>query len=300
MGALQAGLFGLQRPSLDAMLPRLAPRVEMTAANAIHGFALSTGLLLGPAVGGLIITFAGLPSVYAIDVASFGFSLLLLALMKAIPPAEDAGALSLRWIGEGFAYAWSRKDLLGTYLVDMAAMFFGIPIALFPAIAAGYGGASALGFLLSVGYAGNLLTYATSGWTSRVHRHGLAVTAGALIYGGGVVLFGLANSLWLALLFLAVANAGDTISGIFRSTIWNQSVPDHLRGRLASIELLSYSSGPLLGNVESGVVSSLAGVRNAVWSGGLLAMAGAVAVVLALPAFRGYDARKSASGGAGA
>ena len=148
-----------------------------------------------------------------------------------------------------------------------------------------------LGLLYSAQPVGSLVATATSGWTRKVQRHGMAVILAAGVWGVGIILLGLAKSLWLALLALALAGAADMISGIFRSTIWNQTIPDRLRGRLAGIEQVSYSSGPLLGDVEAGIVGSLAGVRASIISGGVLCVVGVAAAALLLPAFRRYDAR---------
>jgi len=171
----------------------------------------------------------------------------------------------------------------------MIAMFFGMPMALFPAFAAELGGAGVLGLLYAAPSLGSLLATATSGWTNRVHRHGLAVIWAAGCWGAAIVAFGFAPNLPIA---LAAAGAADMISGIFRSTIWNQTIPDHLRGRLAGIEQVSYSTGPLLGNLEAGVVASLAGLRASIVSGGVLCVVGVALAALALPAFRRYDARE--------
>src|SRR5205823_783178 len=133
-------------------------------------------------------------------------------------------------------YARSRQELMGSYLVDMVAMFFGMPQALFPAIAVQFGGPRALGLLLAAPAVGSFLAVSTSGWVRRVHRHGLAILLSATVWGLGVIAFGLSHSLWLALICLAVAGGADMISGIFRSAIWNQTIPDSLRGRLGGIE----------------------------------------------------------------
>ena len=190
----------------------------------------------------------------------------------------------------------SRQDLIGTYLVDMNAMFFGMPMALFPAIAKGYGGAEVLGLLYAAPSAGSIVVTLTSGWTARVHRHGRAVVFGAAAWGVGIIAFGLANTLWVAVGCLVVAGAMDTISGIFRSAMWNETIPDHLRGRLAGVEMISWSSGPLLGDAEAGFLAALAGVRASVITGGIACVAGTVVLAVALPRFWGYDSRAHAAG----
>jgi MFS family permease len=292
-----AALYGIFRPSLDAMVPRLVTKEELPAASALEGFRGTLGEIAGPALAGIIIATAGLPVAYAIDAATYGISLAALWFMRAIPPAADAPAVSLRSIAEGIRYAWSRKDLLGTYAVDIIAMFFGMPMALFPAIAAGFGGAGVLGLLYTAPAVGSLLATVASGWMSRVHRHGLAIAAAASVWGLAIIVFGLAPDLWLALLSLVLAGAADMISGIFRMTMWNQTIPDRLRGRLAGIEQVSYTSGPLLGNLEAGVVASLTSVRTSVVSGGVLCVVGVAIATIALPAFRLYDARAHAPEG---
>jgi MFS family permease len=291
VGAAMAGLDGIQRPPLDALIPRLVDRDELIAASALDSFRANLGWVAGPAVAGVLIAVLGLPLTYLIDVATFGVSLVALGLMRAVPPPPGAERPSLRGIVESFRYAIGRPELVGTYGVDMIAMFFGIPIALFPAFAEEFGGAGALGLLYAAPSVGALLATATSGWTGRIHRHGLAVCWAAAGWGVAITALGFAPNLALALLALTLAGAADMVSGIFRTTIWNTTIPDHLRGRLAGIEQVSYSAGPLLGNLESGVVAAFAGVRASIVSGGVLCVAGVAVAALALPAFRRYDAR---------
>jgi len=248
-------------------------------------------MIAGPALAGVLIAVAGLPVAYIVDIATFVVGLVCLWLMKAVPPPADAERPSIRRIAEGLRYARSRPELMGTYIVDVVAMFFGMPIALFPAIAAGYGGAKVLGLLYAAIAVGSFLFSATSGWTRNVHRHGRAVVVAATLWGFAIIAFGFAPSLVVALLCLVAAGAADMMSGIFRNVIWNQTIPDSLRGRLASIELLSFSGGPLLGNFESGVVASLFSVRFSVVSGGVMCVVGCAVALVALPAFWRYDAR---------
>jgi MFS family permease len=286
-----AGLDGIQRPSLDAMIPRLVDRDELTAASALDSLRGNVGMIAGPALGGVLIAVFGLPVTYGFDMLTFTASLFALSRMRAVPPPADAEPPSLRRIADGLRYARSRPELVGTYGVDIVAMFFGMPQALFPAFADEFGGASVLGLMYAAPSVGSLLATATSGWTGRVHRHGLAVVLAAAAWGAAITVVGLAPTLWLALVFLALAGAADMVSGIFRSTIWNQTIPDHLRGRLAGIEQVSYSTGPLLGNLESGVAASLLGVRAAIVSGGVLCVVGVAAAAALLPAFLRYDSR---------
>jgi hypothetical protein len=220
--------------------------------------------------------------------------------MRAVPPPLDAERPSLRRVVEGVRFAAGRPDLLGTYLVDIIAMFFGMPNALFPALAAALGGPAVLGLLYAAPAAGSMIAFGTSGWTGRVNRQGWGVILAATAWGAAIAALGLTRSLPLALLALAAAGGADAISGIFRMSIWNRTIPDSLRGRLASIELVSYSTGPLLGNAEAGAVATVFSVPVSIVSGGLLCVAGCLACAILLPEFRDFDLRKwtAAAGGA--
>jgi MFS family permease len=286
------GVFdAVQRPSLDAMLPRLVDRDELPAAAALGSLRGTLGQILGLALGGVLVAAVGLTAAYLVDGATFVVGLVCLWLMRAVPPPADAERPSLRRVMDGLRYARSRPELIGTYLIDMVAMFFGMPTALFPAIATGLGGAKVLGLLYAAPAVGSFIFSATSGWTSRVHRHGMGVIVAAVLWGFAVIGFGFAPGLAGALIFLALAGGADMMSGLFRQVIWNQTIPDSLRGRLASIEMVSYTSGPALGNFEAGAVASVFNVRVSIVSGGVLCVIGCALTALALPAFRAYDQR---------
>ena len=287
-----SGLGAIQRPALQGLVPRLVDRDELTAAGAIDALVRTVGMIGGPAFAGLLLAGPGLGVAYALDAATFAVSLVALTRMQASPPPPDAERPSLRRVVEGLRYARSRPELIGTYVIDIAAMFFGMPMALFPALAERYGGSAALGLLYAAPSVGAFLATVTSGWTGRVHRHGRAITIAAGLWGVAIVGFGLAPGLWLALVGLAAAGAADMVSGIFRMSIWNRTIPDHLRGRLASIEMVSYTSGPLLGNAEAGAAASVLGLRGAVVSGGAACVVAVAATAAALPAFWAYDARR--------
>ena len=292
IAALQGALDALQRPSLDALLPRLVDRDELAAAGALGTFRGTIGMIAGPALAGVLVAAAGLPITYLVDIGTFVVGLACLLLMRAVPPPVDAARPSIRRVVEGIRYARSRPELIGTYVVDTVAMLFGMPMALFPAIAQGLGGPKVLGLLYAAPAVGSFLFAATSGWTGRVHRHGMGVIVAATLWGVAIIFFGLVPGLVPALTFLALAGAADAMSGVFRQVIWNQTIPDSIRGRLAAIELLSYSGGPTLGNFEAGVVASLFSVRTSVVSGGVLCVIGCVLCAVALPAFRRYDERE--------
>jgi MFS family permease len=288
---LMSALGGLQRPALDSLTPRFVDRGEIPAAAALSMLRGSVGMIAGPALAGTMIAGLGLAATYAADLLSYLLSLLAFRLIRAVPPPEGTSRPSVAGVLEGLRYATSRQELVGTYVVDFVAMVFGMPLALFPAIADGLGGPRVLGLLYAAPAVGALLASLTSRWTARVHRHGRAVLGAAALWGLAIVAFGVCDRLPLALTFLAMAGAADAVSGLFRMTIWNQTIPDDLRGRLASVEIVSYTSGPLLGHAEAGAAAALGGVRFSVVSGGVLCVIGVVACALLLPGFLAYDGR---------
>ena len=292
VAAWMSAVSGLQRPAIESLVPRLIEKHELPAAASLTVVRGSVGMIAGPAVGGLLIASTGLTVTYVVDVVSYAASLACLGMIRAVPPAEGADRPSVAAVIEGFSYASSRQELIGTYVVDFVAMVFGMPLALFPAISDRLGGPSVLGLLYAAPAIGALAASLTSRWTPRVHRHGLAVMLSATVWGLAIVGFGFCQTLWPALVYLAIAGGADGISGIFRMTMWNETIPDTLRGRLASIEMVSYMSGPLLGHLEAGAVAAAFGVTASVVSGGVLCVAGVLACGVWLPRFVRYDARR--------
>ena len=287
---LYAAVAALQRPAFESLQQSILSPELMSAAAALGSLRYNFAAIAGPALGGVLAATMGAGIAYGIDVVTFLVSLATLVMMKATPAPDAHGGVTMRSIAEGMRYAWARKDLLGTYLIDLNAMFFGMPMALFPAMAEQFGNSS-VGWLYAMPAVGAFVTSLVSGWTTKINRHGLAVAIAATVWGVAIIGCGLANQLWLALLFLALAGGADNISGIFRMTMWNQSIPNHLRGRLAGIELVSYTTGPMLGNAEAGIVASLTSVRTSVVSGGVFCVVGSVVVAALLPAFIRYDGR---------
>jgi MFS family permease len=252
----------------------------------------SVGMIAGPALGGMLIASVGLPYTYLLDLLTFVFSIFAVSRIRAVLPPESEEKPSLKTVLEGFRYARSRQELIGTYVVDFVAMVFGMPLALFPALSQTFGGPRILGLLYAAPAGGALVASLTSRWTSRVHRHGLAVMLAATVWGLAIVAFGFSSRLVPAVIFLALAGAADAVSGMFRMTLWNQTIPDSLRGRMAGIEMLSYTSGPLLGHVEAGLVAAAFSVRTSVVSGGALCIVGVLLCGFLLPRFVAYDARQ--------
>lgn len=289
--AALSALDALQRPSLDSLLPRIVGHDHLPAAASLNALRWQVGAIAGPSLAGLIAATAGVEVAYALDVVTFAVSLLLLSRIRASPPPTGAEKPSVRAVAEGLRYAWGRKELLGTYAVDIVAMLFAFPNAVFPFLADTLHAPWALGLMYAASSVGSLAVSVTSGWASRVRRHGRMVIAAAALWGAAITGAGLVGSVWLVLLLLAVAGGADMVSGVGRSTIWNQSIPDALRGRLAGVELLSYSLGPQLGQVRAGGMAAVFGVRASVWSGGLMCVVGVVALVAAVPRLLAYDSR---------
>ena len=286
-----AALDGLQRPSADAILPRLVGHEDLPSASALMSLRWQTGVITGPALAGILLATAGTGTAYLVDVITFAISIIFILRVKSVKPLAKNPAPTFGAMVEGIKYATSRKDLLGTYLVDLAAMFFAMPNALFPFWADQLDATWALGFFYAAGTIGSVIVTLTSGWIKNYHHHGRAVFLAALGWGAAITLAGTTDSLFLILLFLAIAGASDMVSALFRGAIWNQSIPDELRGRLAGIELLSYSVGPLGGQMRAGTFAAVTNLRTSVISGGLLCIGFVTIAAAALPKFRKYDAR---------
>ncbi|MFC4111300.1 MFS transporter [Nonomuraea zeae] len=291
IGAASMGITCLQRPSQEATLQQVVRHDQQGAAAVLSSLRWNFGAIVAPALGGLLVTSWGTAAAYAIDTATFLLSMLLLWRIRSLPPAEDAAPASLRSLVEGVRYAVGRPDLMGTYLVDIAAMVFAMATALFPFLADELRAPQALGLLYSAGAVGALVASLTGAWAARVQRQGLGVIVAAALWGAAVALAALAPNIWVLLVCIAFAGAADMVSGIFRMTMWNQTIPRELRGRLAGIELLSYASGPMLGNARASLMANFGGTRFSLGAGGLLCVAAVMALGAALPKFRGYDAR---------
>ena len=286
-----AALDGLQRPSADAILPRLVGHDDLPAASALMSLRWQTGVIAGPALAGILLVTAGTGTAYLVDVATFVISILFVLRVKSVKPFEKNLAPTISAMREGIKYAASRKDLMGTYLVDLAAMFFAMPTALFPFWADQLDAEWALGLFYAAGTIGSVIVTLTSGWIKNYHHHGRAVFLAAIGWGAAITLAGTTDSLFLIIFFLALAGASDMVSALFRGAIWNQSIPDELRGRLAGIELLSYSVGPLGGQMRAGTFAAVTNLKTSVISGGLLCIGFVSIAAAALPKFRNYDAR---------
>ncbi len=289
---LGVGIFSLGAPAMRSIAPRLVPKEQIAAANALEGVYSNLGAVAGPALAGVLVAAVGFRWTYAIDLATFAASLASVWALPKLPPADDADRPGLRSIVEGFRYVRTKPALLGIFLVDSNAMVFGMPMALFPALGERLGGGPrATGLLYAAPYAGALVASVLSGWVGHVRRQGLGVVVAAGIWGGAIAIFGFMTTLPAALALLALAGAADYVSAVLRSTIALTATPDSMRGRISGIELAQVASAPSLGNLEAGVVASLTSIRLSVVSGGLACIVGTLAVAAALPQLLRYDSR---------
>jgi len=299
--ALMMAMAALQRPSLEASMPRVVPREQLTAAAALMSMSQNASYIAGTALGGVLAAGPGPEYVYGLDTVSFVISFGFLWLVRPLPApaAEGQPVTGMRSIAAGFALARRRQDLLGSYLADLAAMTFAYPAALFPFLAANLHAPWAVGLMFAAPSVGALVVTVVSGWMGRVRRHGLAIAISAAVWGLLIAAFGLAPDIAVALGCLALAGAADMVSGIFRATLWNQTIPDHLRGRMAGLELLSYGIGPSAGQIRAGAVAGVTSARFSIVSGGLSCVGAVGLVCLLLPGFTRYRARASATAESG-
>jgi MFS family permease len=288
--ALFAVVDGLQRPSMGAILPRLVGHEDLPAATNLLTLRWQFGFIVGPTLGGIIFSTFSISSGYLFDIGTYLISLLFLARIKKIPPSHEAEKPSFKALWEGVRYAFSRQDLLATYIIDLAAMFFAMPNALFPFWADLLHSSWALGMFYAAGVTGAILVTLTSGWTKSYRFHGKAIIWAAIGWGAAIALSGLTHSLILVVICLAIAGGSDQISALFRQTIWNQTIPDNLRGRLAGIELLSYSVGPLAGQLRAASIAAATSLSFSVTSGGVICVVVVAFLAILMPEFRKYDA----------
>jgi len=287
IAALMSAISGIHVPALESLTPKLVERDELTAVSALTSLRGTSAAIAGPALAGLCIAAFGLAATFIIDAASFAISLVALTAIRSMPPPDTAPSVSFASIREGFRYAAGRPELIGTYVVDIVAMTFAMPMALFPALAERWG-AHSIGYLYSAMSLGSLLVTLFSGWSKHVSRHGAAVVLAATAWGLAITGLGYAHTLWVAIFWLALAGAADMVSGLFRMTIWNETIPSEIRGRMAGIEQLSYMTGPLLGNARAGYMGQRFGLANAIVWGGAVCVIGVIACVPLLPAFWRY------------
>ena len=292
--AIASAIGAIDQPTRRAVVPRLVARNQIANALAINQAMMQISVVIGPSLAGVVLATLGIGPALLIDTLTFLVALATLLFMTPLPPL-DIGIerkRGLAAIGEGLSFIKERPPVFSTFLIDLNATFFGGPRALFPALALDVFrvGQTGLGVLYAAPGAGALTASLLTGWISRVRYQGRAVVIAVCVWGAAITAFGLVTRwFWLALILIAIAYGADAISAIFRATILQLAVPDRLRGRLSAIHFLVVSSGPQLGNVESGTLAELTTPQIAVASGGILSAIGAVIIGLAIPAFMRYD-----------
>lgn len=293
----QAALFAVDSPARQAFLPRLLPVELLPSANAVKQVEFNLGVTLGPLLAGLLVARYGYTSAYLVDLVSFSLVLLAVRGLPPMPPEGGGRKAGTASVLEGLAFLRTQPVLLMTFVVDIVAMVFAMPRALFPALAAEVygGGPQTAGALYSALAAGALVGAVFGGWLGRVHRQGLAVLGAIVAWGLAITAFGLTDSLLLGLLFLAAAGASDMVSAVFRTAILQAAAPDEMRGRLGGVFIVVVAGGPRLGDARAGGGAELVGLQGAVVTGGLAVVGLTAAIGAVAPRFRRYDTRELVS-----
>ncbi len=294
ISAVAAGLTGFANPARNSIVPQLVGHANLVAALSFLQVLYQVGSVAGPAVAGVLIGHTGVAWVYGIDAITYLGAIVVTAMMRPIPPVAGADPPGLRSIVDGVRFLRGRQVMQGAYLIDINAMVFGMPRALFPAIGLTvlHGGPSVVGYLFAAPGIGALLGALTTGWVNAIDRRGRAVILAVVIWGAAITAFGFCRVLWIAVVLLAVAGWADVISAVLRNTILQTIVSEQFRSRIIAIQLAVVQGGPRVGDLESGGVASLAGTQFSVVSGGIACVVGAVVLGLTMPVF----ARHRASG----
>jgi MFS family permease len=303
--AFVSGFAAVNQPVRSAVIPAIVGTAGIPAANALAMTVRQAGVIVGPLLAGLLIAAGSLFLTYAVDAIGFLVALLLLRGLPSLPPEGVAGPLRLgaavRGVGEGFAFLRTQPVLLMTFVVDVIAMLFAWPQAVFPELSETRfeGSANSLGWLFAGISIGALVMGLMSGWASRVDRQGAVVLGAIVVWGLAIIGFGFAPTLWLAVLCLAVAGAGDMVSAVLRSSMLQEAAPDAMRGRMQGVFLVVVAGGPRLGDLRAGAMASAAGVTVAMWAGGVVIVVAMVVVALVVPSFwlfRASSVRSAAEG----
>ena len=303
VAAAAIAAFGaVDQPARSSTVPNLVPRQLVPSAIALMFGIFQVTLIAGPAVGGLIIGRSGLGAAYLCDVATFAASITTILLIAPQPPRGSVHEPPLRALATGFRHLRARREIIAGFAIDLNAMIFGMPRALFPVLAdrTFHTGAGGLGLLYAAPGMGAVLAVMTTGWLSRARRLGRTVVLAVVVWGAAIAIAGLTDQLWLAVLLLAVAGAADSVSAVCRSTMMQLSTPDHLRGRTAASYSMVVMGGPYVGDLEAGAVGAAFSPAASVISGGLLCIAGAGVTAAAFPALWRYDAALDAASVTGA
>ena len=291
LGFVAWSSFSFGAGAIRSLTPRLVPLDQLPAAAALNGLYNNLGLVVGPAVAGVLIAAVGFSATYAVSLVGMVLSLPAVVRLPAVPPDAGAPRMSVGTIADGFRYLRTQHIVLSFFLIDTLAMVLGMPSSLFPALAQHvFRDSASVGYLFAAPAVGAFLISLLSGWVMRVRRQGLAIALAVCTWGAIIAALGTARTLWVALVLLGIAGAADQVSAIFRSTIVLTVTPDHMRGRLGGIEFAQVASTPSLGNLEAGVVAQLTSLRFSIVSGGIGCIVGTLAVAAIFPVLLRYDA----------
>jgi MFS family permease len=298
--ACVSGFAAVNQPTRNAVIPAIVGRSGVAAANALSMTVRQAGVIVGPLIAGLLIGLGNLFLAYAVDALGFLIAALLLRGLPSLPPVGVVGPLRLRaavrGVWEGFAFLRTQPVLMMTFVVDIIAMLFAWPQAVFPELSQTRfeDSPNSLGWLYAGISIGSLVMGLTSGWVTRVDRQGAVVLGAIAVWGVAIIGFGLAPTLWLAVLCLAVAGAGDMVSAVLRTSILQEAAPDEMRGRMQGVFLVVVAGGPRLGDLRAGAMASAAGVTVAMVSGGVVIIVAMAVVALVVPSFWYFRASQAA------
>lgn len=298
LSALNAAISAVDSPARSASVPALVGRELLPSALALSQTLGNVAKTVGPALGGVLIARTGMTTTYLVEAMALAVGAGLMLRIGPLDPEGGGTRFGLASIAEGYRYLRDRRILQANFAIDLNAMIFGMPQALFPAIGETVlgGDATTVGLLYAAPGAGALLGAVTSGWVGSVRRQGRAVVIAVLFWGASITAFGLSRSLPVALVFLGLAGAADVVSAVFRTTILQLAVPDKLRGRLSSVHIAVVSGGPRIGDFEAGVVASLTTPAFSVVSGGIACIVGALVIARTMPELPRYLSTDAPSG----
>jgi MFS family permease len=291
--AVQSACYAATSPARNAMIARLLPAHLLPAASALNAASFNLGFTVGPLVGALLISWGGFELAYSVDALTFTATLYALFRLPPMPPSEGNPRAGFRSVLDGLSFLRRSPNLRMTFVLDLCAMVFAHPRALFPALAYKVygGGAATVGVLQAAPAVGALMAFVVSGWVSRVRRHGVAIVLAILVYGAAIGSVGLTGALWAGVLFLCVAGAADSVSSAFRNTVLQVAAPDELRGRLQGVFIVVVAGGPRAGDFLLGSVGEATTERIALVLGGLACIVGVLVAVACQRSFLSYDAR---------
>jgi hypothetical protein len=295
--AIQSGFFAVNQPTRAAIVPRIIGRDLLPAANTLNMASFNLGFTVGPLLGAFAIGAVGYTFAYAIDAVTFTAAIYALLRLPPIPPIAEQGTTVTRAgftsVIEGLRFLRSAPNLRMTFILDLCAMVFAQPRALFPAVAGSFygGGVKTVGLLQASPAIGALCAFAFSGWVGKVRRQGGAIAVAVIVYGAAVAAFGFSRTLWVGVALLALSGAADMVSSAYRNTILQAAAPDNLRGRLQGVFTVVVAGGPRVGDFVAGSTAALLTPTLALAIGGLACIAGVMVACALQRGFLAYDSR---------